>query len=151
MHVIIAAVGRLRAGPLADLAADYRKRITATVDIREVEERRKLPPAELMDREGVLLLGQLRETATVVALDPAGQDLDSEQFASRIETWASHTGRVAFVIGGANGLDKKVLTHAQHRMSLGAMTWPHMLARVMLLEQIYRAQQIRAGHPYHRR
>jgi len=151
MQVIIAAVGRLRAGPLADLAADYRKWITARLEIREVEERRKLPAADLMEREGALLLGQLRETATVVALDPAGQDMDSEQFAARIETWAGQAGRIAFVIGGANGLDNKVLTHAQHRMSLGAMTWPHMLARVMLLEQIYRAQQIRAGHPYHRR
>lgn len=151
MHLIIAAVGRLRAGPLADLAADYRKRITATVDIREVEERRKLPPAQLMEREGALLLGQLRDAETTVALDPRGSPLDSEQFAARIATWAGQGGALAFVIGGANGLDYKVLTESHHRISLGAMTWPHLLVRVMLLEQIYRGQQIRAGHPYHRR
>lgn len=151
MHLIIAAVGRLRAGPLGDLAAEYCKRITATVEIREVEERRKLPPPILMEREGTLLQGQLRDAATIVALDPQGQGLDSAQFAGRTEAWASQGGRVAFVIGGANGLDSKVLTQAHHRISLGAMTWPHLLVRVMLLEQIYRGQQIRTGHPYHRR
>ncbi len=151
MQLIIAAVGRLRAGPLSDLAADYRRRIAAPVEIREVEERRKLPPAALVEREGALLLGQIRESATVVALDPPGQNLDSEQFARAIEAWAGQSGRIAFVIGGANGLANEVLIRAHHRISLGAMTWPHLLARVMLLEQIYRAQQIRAGHPYHRR
>jgi 23S rRNA (pseudouridine1915-N3)-methyltransferase len=151
MHLIIAAVGRLRSGPLADLAADYVKRITATVEIREIEERRKLPPPALVEREGALLLGQIRDAATVIALDPRGQSYDSEAFAKRYAAWAATGGRLGFVIGGANGLDNKVLTEAHHRLSLGAMTWPHLLVRVMLLEQIYRAQQINAGHPYHRR
>jgi 23S rRNA (pseudouridine1915-N3)-methyltransferase len=86
-----------------------------------------------------------------VALDGHGTALGSEGFAARLAAWRDGgAGDLAFLIGGADGLSEAVRKRAQMVLSLGPMTWPHFLARGMLLEQLYRAQQILAGHPYHR-
>lgn len=149
LHVI--AVGRLKSGPHEALARHYGERITWPLEIREVEEKRPLPPGELREREGALLLGAAPRSATLVALDAGGQALSSEAFAARIARWReSGIADLAFLIGGADGLADAVRQKAHLVLSLGAMTWPHLLARGMLLEQLYRAQQILAGHPYHR-
>jgi 23S rRNA (pseudouridine1915-N3)-methyltransferase len=87
----------------------------------------------------------------VVALDGKGRTLTSAQFARHLGGWRDHGVKdLAFAIGGADGLDAAVIDRAQLVLSLGPMTWPHMLARALLVEQIYRAQCILAGHPYHR-
>ncbi len=119
MRLHIVAVGKLKAGPHAALARHYAERLAWPLAIREVEEKRPLPAAELREREGAL--------------------------------WRdSGTADLAFLIGGADGLAEGLRQKAQLVLSLGAMTWPHLLVRGMLLEQLYRAQQILAGHPYHR-
>jgi 23S rRNA (pseudouridine1915-N3)-methyltransferase len=156
MRIVISAVGRARTGPLRALYEEYAGRIDATrlfgrTELREVEERRVLPPHELKAREADLLSASLPKGATVVALDGRGQSLSSEAFASRIGKWRdSGVADLAFVLGGADGLDKSILDKAALVLSLGAMTWPHLLARAMLTEQIYRAATILQGHPYHR-
>lgn len=151
MRLLVIAAGRLKQGPLKDLADEYAKRLAWPLTLREIEERRPLPPAALKEREGALLLEALPAGALTVALDARGTALSSEDFAARLARWRDQgAAELAFVIGGAEGLDGKVLARAEFRLSLGAMTWPHLLARVMLLEQLYRAQQILAGHPYHR-
>ncbi len=151
MRITIAAVGRLRAGPMQDLLAEYLRRLTWPHDIKEVEEKRQLPPAALKRREGELLLQSLPRQAVVVALDGRGKSLTSEDFARLIRDHReSGTGDLAFVIGGAEGLSEAVLAAAERRIAFGAMTWPHLLVRVMLAEQLYRAQSILTGHPYHR-
>ena len=151
MRLTILAVGRLKPGPMKDLADEYAKRIAGPLATREVEERRRLPPAALKEREGALLLDALPPGALAVALDRGGTSLSSEEFAARLARWRDQgTDELAFLIGGADGLADAVLAKARFRLALGAMTWPHLLARVMLLEQLYRAQQILAGHPYHR-
>ncbi len=87
----------------------------------------------------------------VVALDPHGKILSSESLATFVQRRQDDGTRdMCFIIGGADGLSDDVMARAQFRLSLGAMIWPHLLARVMLIEQLYRAQQILAGHPYHR-
>ena len=151
MRIEIVAIGRSRAGPERDLYESYVKRIRWPVNLREIEEKRPLPPAELKAREGELLTGALPEDAVVAALDETGRDLTSEILAERIGGWRDD-GRAAvcFVIGGAGGLARNVTERADLVLALGRQTWPHMLARAMLAEQIYRAQQILAGHPYHR-
>jgi 23S rRNA (pseudouridine1915-N3)-methyltransferase len=148
LHII--AVGRLKAGPHKDLERHYAERLTWPLALREVEERKKLPPAELKEREGALLLAALPPDAIAVALDARGTALTSETFAQRLAGWDVNAQDVAFLIGGADGLAETVRRKAKFVLSLGAMTWPHFLVRGMLLEQIYRAQQILAGHPYHR-
>jgi 23S rRNA (pseudouridine1915-N3)-methyltransferase len=150
MRLHVVAVGRMKPGPFQDLQSFYAERITAPLSIREVEERRKLPPAELKAREGELLLAALPERALVVALDVGGTALASEAFAARVAAWRQEIDDLAFVIGGAEGLSAAVLGRAKFTLSLGPQTWPHFLVRAMLLEQLYRAQQILAGHPYHR-
>ncbi len=150
MRLVIVAVGRQRAGPLKDFERIYAERITSPLQIREIEERRKLSPAEMKTREAQLLLKAVPKGAALVALDGRGAELSSAAFAKRLDAWRQAGADLAFVIGGAEGLAESVLKQAQFVLSLGAMTWPHLLVRSMLLEQIYRAQQILSGHPYHR-
>jgi 23S rRNA (pseudouridine1915-N3)-methyltransferase len=102
-------------------------------------------------REAALLLTGLPKGAVIVALDEKGKSLTSRQFADTLAGWRDGGEQeIAFLIGGADGLDKVVLSKARLTLSLSAMTWPHLLARVMLLEQLYRAWSLQTGHPYHR-
>lgn len=151
MRLYLAAVGRLKSGPHQALAQHYAERLTSPLTIREVEEKRPLPPGELKAREGALLLAAVPARATLVALDERGKQFASEAFARRLAAWRDGgVADLAFLIGGAEGLADEVRQKAELVLSLGAMTWPHLLVRGMLLEQLYRAQQILAGHPYHR-
>jgi 23S rRNA (pseudouridine1915-N3)-methyltransferase len=138
-------------GPERDLYEHYAKRIRWPLRLQEVEEKKKLPQAQLVEREGNLLLAATPAKAMLVALDRRGKALDSEAFARRLGRWHDDSvSDVAFLLGGAEGHGVKLLQCAQVVLSFGAMTWPHLLARAMLAEQIYRAQQLLAGHPYHR-
>lgn len=151
MRIEILAVGRARAGPEQALYDSYARRLTWPVTLRQFEEKRRLPTAELKIREGDLLLAAIPDGAAVVALDEQGQSLSSEAFAARIGVWRDDSRpAIAFMIGGADGLTDAVRSRADLLLAFGRQTWPHMLARAMLMEQIYRAQQILAGHPYHR-
>jgi 23S rRNA (pseudouridine1915-N3)-methyltransferase len=161
MRITVAAVGRSRAAkggaPEQALFDDYAKRLVArgpaglTLALREVEERRKLPTEARRAAEADLLLAQIPNGATRVALDGRGKTLSSEDFAKRLARWRDDgVGDIAFVIGGADGLDRRIIDGAGLVLSLGTMTWPHLLVRAMLAEQIYRAQSILLGHPYHR-
>ena len=151
MRITIAAVGKAKSGPHRDLAAHYAGRLRWPLTIREVEERRKLPPAEIKVREAALLLAAIPKGATLVALDQRGTALPSAEFAKRLARWRDNgVVDIAFVIGGADGLDETVRRQAAFVLSLGPATWPHFLVRGMLLEQLYRAESLLAGHPYHR-
>ncbi len=144
MHLI--CVGRLRDGPEKALFDRYSVRLRPALTVVEVAEARGTV-IEVKRREAVALLAAVPKEAFLVALDLAGPALDSKAFSARLTEW----GRTAcFVIGGSEGLDRSVLDRAAFALSLGAMTWPHFLVRAMLAEQIYRAQSIAAGHPYHR-
>lgn len=151
MRLLIAAVGRHKRGPLKALEEHYAGRILWPLTLREVEERKALPAAELKEREGALLLAAVPAGATIIALDERGPAISSTDFAGKIAQWRDRgVSDLAFLIGGADGHGEAIRQRADLVLSLGAMTWPHLLVRGMLLEQIYRAQQILAGHPYHR-
>lgn len=151
MRVLIAAVGRAKAGPERVLYEHFARRLTWPVTLREVEERRPLSAAERMGREAEALLAAVPKGAVVVALDERGRSLSSQDFAERLAAWRDGAvGDLAFLIGGADGLAESVRRRADLLLSLGPMTWPHMLVRGMLAEQLYRAQSILGGHPYHR-
>jgi 23S rRNA (pseudouridine1915-N3)-methyltransferase len=105
----------------------------------------------LKAREAELILAALPAGARLVALDQRGSEWSSRELADRLRAWRDGgTGALAFAIGGAEGLGPSVIERAETVLCLGAMTWPHLLVRCMLLEQLYRVQQILAGHPYHR-
>jgi 23S rRNA (pseudouridine1915-N3)-methyltransferase len=151
MSVTIVAAGRMKTGPLLALCDEYRRRLPFSVEIREIEERRPVSGGERKAREGALLLDALPDKALLVALDERGKAYDSAGFARQFAAWReSSGGNLAFVIGGADGLTEAVLEKAAARLALGGMTWPHLLVRAMLLEQLYRAHTILTGHPYHR-
>jgi 23S rRNA (pseudouridine1915-N3)-methyltransferase len=151
MRTHILTIGRMRRGPLLDLQQEYAGRLVPPPIITELEEKRPLPEAQLKLREAALMVAAIPDGARFIALDPRGQTWSSRDLAARLRDWADRgTGTTAFAIGGAAGLGEPVLARADTSLSLGSMTWPHFLARIMLLEQLYRAQQILAGHPYHR-
>ena len=151
MNIIIAAVGRLKSGPEKHLWDDYARRLTWPVKLKEVEEKKPLPPKQMREREGALLLEKVPSGAMVIALDQSGKSLPSNHFAEHLQTWMTDGVRdVTFLVGGSDGLSPDSLTRADLRLSMGEQTWPHLLARCMLLEQIYRAQCILGNHPYHK-
>jgi 23S rRNA (pseudouridine1915-N3)-methyltransferase len=151
MRITIASIGRDRIGPTRALCEDYARRCAWPVEMIEIAPRTALPPGRRLEEEAERLLRALPADAVIVALDERGRSIDSRGFARRLADWRE-AGRlgIAFVIGGADGLAPAVLERADERLAFGRMTWPHRLVRVMLLEQIYRAQTILAGHPYHR-
>jgi len=155
VRVTILAVGRLRRGPLDELIGGYAERLSGPplgpLTVREVEVRGRLPPAEQARRESEALLAAVPAGAAVVALDERGQDLDSAAFAARLRDWIDGgTAEAAFLIGGAEGHGEAVRARADLTLAFGRMTWPHLLCRAMLAEQLYRAHTILTGHPYHR-
>lgn len=151
MRLTLIAVGRSKKGPEQELFASYQKRLRPSLELTEVEEKRRLSDAELMAREAELILAKIPDGAFVVALDERGKAMKSRDFADFLTVEQDNGTRdMAFVIGGANGLAPSIRDRANKLLSFGVQTWPHMLVRGMLAEQIYRAQSIQAGHPYHR-
>jgi 23S rRNA (pseudouridine1915-N3)-methyltransferase len=151
IRTVILAISKQRRGLLGELQAEYLKRLVPPPAIVELEERRKLPPAQLKAREAELILGAVPPGARLVALDERGAAWSSRELAERLAGWRDQgVATLAFAIGGADGLGQALIERADTVLSLGAMTWPHLLVRSLLLEQLYRAQQIIAGHPYHR-
>ncbi len=148
MRLAVVAVGRMRGDPAAALFERYRKRLRAPLALTEIEV--VAGPARAR-REGERLLAAVPAGAAVAVLDESGEMLSSEGFARRLASWRDSGRRdCAFLIGGADGHGENVLSRADLRLSLGAMTWPHLLVRAMLAEQLYRAETILADHPYHR-
>ena len=150
MQVIVAAIGRDRAGPTRDLFEDYRRRSPWPIRLVEIAPRSSRPLERRLREEAERLLQAVPPGAVLVALDEAGRQLDSAGLARRIARWQGEYGTLAFAIGGPDGLDRSVLERAEATFAFGRMTWPHRLVRVMLAEQIYRASTILSGHPDHR-
>lgn len=155
MRVTICAVGRLRAGPEQALISDYLMRFDKTgralglgpVKFVEVEDKKNLG----MSAEAELLTRAIPSGALVVAMDERGRLQSSPDFARDLAGWRDK-GRqdLAFLIGGADGILPALRDRADAMLSFGPMVWPHMLVRVMLAEQLYRAASILSGAPYHR-
>ena len=147
---IILSIGRFGTDPSRALFDHYAKRTRPPLKLVEVVPRKKLSGERLKEEEGRLLLAAAPKDAALVALDGRGKMLSSEALARQIAAFGEEGGDLAFAIGGADGLSAPVRRAARLTLSLGPMTWPHLLVRVLLAEQLYRAQMILAGHPYHR-
>ena len=159
MRLVIAAVGRLKAGPERDLTRRYLERIGQigrgvgldAPDVIELDESRARRAEERKRDEAAALKGALDPRLTLCALDENAKALSSEAFAAGLGRRRDDgAAGVAFVIGGADGLDASLLADAEMKIAFGAMTWPHQIVRILLAEQLYRAATILAGHPYHR-
>ena len=150
MQLFIVAVGKARGSAEHRLAEEWLRRLPEGGSIREVESKIRVG-AKRTDDEGRRLLKAMPDGAAIAILDPRGKDHSSEDLAALIGAWRdSGYGSAAFAIGGADGHATHVRQKAFCTISFGRATWPHMLCRAMLAEQLYRASMILAGHPYHR-
>src|SRR5262245_31555683 len=159
MRFLVIAVGRLKSGPERDLVERYRERFADLsrrlgfrgLEIQEIAESRARDAAVRMADEGAAISALIPDGAVTIALDERGKPVDSESFARRLGQWRDEsTANVVFVIGGADGLSPELRRRMKTVFAFGTATWPHQLVRIMLMEQLYRAATILAGHPYHR-
>ena len=160
MSTAILCVGKLKEKPYRQMADEYLKRLGRFTRIEEIEVPDLPEPAgtasaaledRVREKEGEALLSRIRPGDRVIALTIPGRQMDSPALAAHLEALQSAgAGRIVFVIGGSLGLGKNLLARADEELSMSPMTFPHQLARVMLLEQIYRAEKICAGERYHK-
>lgn len=151
LKLTLLSVGRFGRGPERDLYDTYVKRLAWPLDLQEVEARKAGSEAERNALENRLLRERSASAQAIVALDETGELLDSRGFAARLQDLADDGRRdIAILIGGADGLERETRKSADLTLSLGRLTWPHLMVRAMLAEQLYRAQTILSGHPYHR-
>ncbi len=159
MRLVISAIGKMRPGPEATLVEDYLKRASdigrhiglSGPDLFEGDAPKGLTGAERQRREGAALVEKTPERSLIFLLDERGENISSEALASLIGRHRDDGApAAAFLIGGADGHGPDVKNSATKKLSFGAATWPHMLVRAMLAEQLYRATTILSGRPYHR-
>jgi 23S rRNA (pseudouridine1915-N3)-methyltransferase len=153
MRLLVVAVGRVADRALGAACADYAARLARTWQLETRDVRPPaghLPTPQRLRREGERLLQAIPRDARAVALSRTGTSESSVAFARRLRRWRAEARDVAFVVGGADGLDQRVVARCELVLSLSAMTLPHELARLVLLEQLYRATTILQGTPYHR-
>jgi 23S rRNA (pseudouridine1915-N3)-methyltransferase len=159
MRLLIAAVGRLKAGPERELLARYLERTNASgkslalgpLDVIEIPESAAQAASKRKSDETKALLAAIPSTAKIIALDERGKSVSSEDFAKKLAHLRDDGAAVtAFLIGGADGLDETLRKKADLTIAFGSATFPHQIVRILLAEQIYRAVTILSGHPYHR-
>jgi 23S rRNA (pseudouridine1915-N3)-methyltransferase len=150
MKVILSVIGKAKAGPEQQLYQEYIKRVPWPVTCRESEV--KLSDiAQRKEQEGKQLLAGLAGVDRIIALDETGKTLSSPEFATQLGNWQQQgCSSFGFVIGGSDGLCDEVRKRAHLLWSFGRVTYPHMLVRVLLAEQLYRAHTLFSGHPYHK-
>jgi 23S rRNA (pseudouridine1915-N3)-methyltransferase len=159
MRLLIAAVGRLKAGPERELLARYIDRANASgkslaltpLDVIEVPESAAQTAAKRKSDEAKSLLAAVPAGAKLIALDERGKSVSSEDFAKKLARLRDDGAAcTALVIGGADGIDDTLRKKAELTLAYGSATFPHQIVRILLAEQIYRAVTILSGHPYHR-
>ncbi|KXV15915.1 23S rRNA (pseudouridine(1915)-N(3))-methyltransferase RlmH [Gluconobacter oxydans] len=145
----LVAIGRLKAGPERELFERYAGRIRPALTVTELAPS-KGSVQEQKRKDAAALLGACPDNALIVALDEGGKTPDSLRLAEMLSRWQESGRPIHFLIGGTEGLDSSVIQRADSVISLGKLTWPHMLVRILIAEQVFRAQAINTGHPYHR-
>jgi 23S rRNA (pseudouridine1915-N3)-methyltransferase len=159
MRLVVISIGRLKQGPERELAERYRARFEDIgrklgfrgVEIHEIPESRARDAATRIAEESAAISEVIPAKSVLVALDERGDNVDSAAFARHLGRWRDESvANTIFVIGGADGLSPDLRRKAKLSIAFGSATWPHQMVRVMLLEQVYRAATILAGHPYHR-
>jgi len=154
MKIVVAAVGKLRTAATADLVNEYERRTKrfAPLEMIEVRDQRGSDPARVAEAESSRLLEALRPEDHVVLCDEKGKHFTTRELASLVDARlkAGGRGRLVFVVGGAEGVDERVRKRADTILALSGLTFPHELARAILLEQLYRVVSLLHGHPYHR-
>lgn len=151
MRLTLAAIGKLREGPEKQLFTQYAARLPWKIELKEIEAKKHLPAPRRVEEECRLLREAAAGAQRIVLLDERGEMLTSQAFAEKIKRWqVDGDSQIAFIIGGADGVTEALRKTAHLVLSFGRVSWPHLLARALLAEQLYRAHTLIAGHPYHR-
>lgn len=153
MKIFILAFGNFNNSAYKSLFEEYAKRISYKIELKELKLKNSnnLSSELLKHKEAELILGNLETDSILIALDEKGKQIDSVEFSKILNNFQlNYSSKITFIIGGADGLDEKIIKKANLVLGLGKMTLPHLMARVVLIEQIYRAQTIINNHPYHR-
>ncbi|MGO8911833.1 MAG: 23S rRNA (pseudouridine(1915)-N(3))-methyltransferase RlmH [Bradyrhizobium sp.] len=159
MRLVVIAIGRLKQGPERELADRYRERFDDIgrklgfrgLEVHEIPESRARDAASRITEEAAAISAAIPVKSLLVVLDEHGDNVDSSTFARHLGRWRDdQVANTIFIIGGADGLSPDLRRMSKLTMAFGFATWPHQMVRVMLLEQVYRAATILAGHPYHR-
>jgi 23S rRNA (pseudouridine1915-N3)-methyltransferase len=159
MRLLVISIGRLKQGPERELTERYRERFDDIgrklgfrgLEIQEIPESRARDAATRMSEEAAAISAAIPAKSMLLALDQHGENIDSAGFARQLGRWRDEqVANTIFMIGGADGLLPELQRKAKLVMAFGSATWPHQMVRIMLLEQLYRAATILAGHPYHR-
>ncbi len=153
MNMALICMGRLKEKYWRDAVNEYEKRLSRFGKFEEIELPDLPEPAveaQICEKEGRAILQKVREDDIVIALCIGGRQLDSVQLSEKLTQFGDTGRRVVFIIGGSLGLSPQVVARANFKLSFSPMTFPHQLARVMLLEQTYRAMKIAAGERYHK-
>ncbi|MGI4850706.1 MAG: 23S rRNA (pseudouridine(1915)-N(3))-methyltransferase RlmH [Janthinobacterium lividum] len=148
MNLSLIAIGKIKSGPAKDFFGLYQRRLIKDISVKEIEVKSKGSSDEIKRLEQDLILQAIPPRAFVILLDEKGENITSESFADKLQNLMSD--KIVFIIGGAHGVTPLVKARANLLLSFGKWTWPHMMVRVLLVEQIYRAQQIHLNHPYHK-
>lgn len=151
MRITLAAVGKMKDSPERVLLDKYIRQLPWTFSIKEIDIKKSLDTEQRKIAEGEKLIEICADAHRLIALDERGENLSSETLASHIANWQQHGhSHLAFIIGGQDGLSEQLRHKCHLLLSFGKLTWPHMLVRAMLSEQLYRVHTILTGHPYHR-
>ncbi|MBR0935100.1 23S rRNA (pseudouridine(1915)-N(3))-methyltransferase RlmH [Bradyrhizobium jicamae] len=158
MRLVVICIGRLKQGPERELAERYRERFDDIgrklgfrgLEVHEIAESRARDAGARITEEAASISALMPDKHVLVALDEHGKSIDSAAFARQLGRWRDEGANAVFMIGGADGLSPELQRKAALRIAYGSATWPHQMVRIMLLEQVYRAATILAGHPYHR-
>ena len=146
MKITIITVGKIKNSPEHDLINEFLKKIPYKIEIKEIDLKNSSDPLQLMRLEAAAISAEIPKNTQLIILDPKGAEYSSKEFTDYLFKFPN----ITFIIGGAFGIDRSLFTNADFVLSLGKMTWPHKLARVMLVEQIYRSHAIRHNHPYNK-
>lgn len=149
MKIQIISIGKL-SSEIAFLSAKYEKMISWQIQNSEITYAKKLSPGQIKQHEAKLIIDKLQKNSCTIPLDMTGKQYSSEDFSLIFKNNMMEGRNIDFIIGGAFGLDESVLKLANYKLSLSKMTFPHQIAKLLLLEQIYRAETIITGHPYHK-
>jgi 23S rRNA (pseudouridine1915-N3)-methyltransferase len=153
MKISIISIGKFENSPHKQVFETYIKRLKWKVELKELDLKnsQNLSVTKIKEGEGALILKVLKPSSKLIVLDEDGKQFSSVAFAKMISDFAVvGDSNLSFVIGGSDGLSEEVLQKSNLKISFGKMTFPHLMVRAILAEQLYRAQSIIAGHPYHR-
>lgn len=150
MNITILSIGRFKNNPQKEIFETYVNRLPWNIALKELEVKSAVTGEVLKQKEGELLLSAAANSAKIILLDERGKNLSSKEFAEQISNFQDNGQNLTFIIGGASGVSEEVKRKANLILSLGKLTFPHMMVRSILAEQLYRAYSIINNHPYHR-